>query len=217
MRGWPLVFLAAGLAAQTVPPGGVIQGTVLESERRPAGALTVRANDNEVTCFQFDPKTFVLRDGKRIAMTGLDPGQAVEVIWEEGAKPRQPYALVVRLLSATAASAPFVPPSARREPAPRSYPELWDNSPLDDLFPRGNLTFSGRVRDLSAGRLVLGLKQGQEIALELRPDTRYFQAGSQVTQSSLRVNSTVFVRAGKNFEGAIEAYQVVWGNILRPN
>jgi hypothetical protein len=214
MRGWPLVFLAAVMAAQTAPSGGVVQGTVLEWERRPAGALTVRANDNRVICFQFDGKTFVEQNGKRIAMTGFDPGQAVEVIWEEGAKPRQPYALVVRLVPAAPSAAPLVP----RDPAPRAYRELWNSSsPLDDLFPRGNLTFAGRVRELAADRLVLAGKHGEDIAVQLRPDTRYFYGGSQVAPASLRVNSTVFVRGGKSFEGGIEAYQVVWGDILRPD
>jgi hypothetical protein len=30
------------------------------------------------------------------------------------------------------------------------------------------------------------------------------------------VNTRVFVRAGKSFDNEVEAYQVVWGEILQP-
>jgi hypothetical protein len=49
-----------------------------------------------------------------------------------------------------------------------------------------------------------------------RADTLYIAQGMHADPLSLRVNMRVFVRAGRNLEGAIEAYQVVWGEILSP-
>jgi hypothetical protein len=40
--------------------------------------------------------------------------------------------------------------------------------------------------------------------------------GDIVDPSALKLNMHVFVRAGKTLYGELEAYQVVWGGILRP-
>jgi len=37
-----------------------------------------------------------------------------------------------------------------------------------------------------------------------------------VEAADLKPNTRVFVRAGKNLEDQIEAYQIVWGEILQP-
>jgi hypothetical protein len=50
----------------------------------------------------------------------------------------------------------------------------------------------------------------------LRPDTRYLEAGAVVDSGALKPNTRVFVRAGRNLDGEVEAYQVIWGGILDP-
>ena len=40
--------------------------------------------------------------------------------------------------------------------------------------------------------------------------------GEIVEAANLRPNMRVFVRAGKDLYDQLEAYQVVWGDILRP-
>jgi len=40
--------------------------------------------------------------------------------------------------------------------------------------------------------------------------------GQPAEVGSLRANLVVFVRAGKNLDQEVEAYQVVWGEILQP-
>jgi len=49
--------------------------------------------------------------------------------------------------------------------------------------------------------------------LLLRPDTRFLEGGVASHRDNLPVNQTVFIRAGKNIEGRLEVYQVIWGEI----
>jgi hypothetical protein len=88
---------------------------------------------------------------------------------------------------------------------------LWD-----DLFPRGDLTFAGIVARVGQDMLVLRTRAKGELRLLLRPDTRYVQDGVLADASGLGVNTRVFVRGGRNLDGDLEAYQVMWGEILRP-
>ena len=50
----------------------------------------------------------------------------------------------------------------------------------------------------------------------VRNDTRFREDGLKVEQSSLHSSTRVFVRAGKNLDDQIEAYEIVWGEILTP-
>lgn len=54
---------------------------------------------------------------------------------------------------------------------------------------------------------------GEKVIL-LRSDTRYIQGGSEVEASELKVNTRVYIRAGHTLERQVEAYQVMWGEIL---
>jgi hypothetical protein len=51
----------------------------------------------------------------------------------------------------------------------------------------------------------------------LRKDTRFREDGLLVEPSSLRSSTRVFVRAGPSLDGEVEAYEVVWGEILSPD
>jgi hypothetical protein len=84
------------------------------------------------------------------------------------------------------------------------------------MFPRGRLTMAGVVLRRSEGSLVLRTRFDGEQTVLLRPDTRYLESGSQVASSALKVNTRIFVRGGKNLDQEIEAYQVIWGEILLP-
>jgi len=87
---------------------------------------------------------------------------------------------------------------------------------IDLLAPRGNLTFSGVIARLAADRLVLHTRLDGEKTILLRDDTRYLDNGTDVDAADLKANTRVFVRAGKNLEDQVEAYQVIWGAILEP-
>jgi hypothetical protein len=62
--------------------------------------------------------------------------------------------------------------------------------------------------------LVLHLRGGDVQTILLRKDTRFLKDGEAMEYADLRSNMRVFVRAGKDIYQQVEAYQVVWGNIL---
>ena len=48
----------------------------------------------------------------------------------------------------------------------------------------------------------------------MRTDTRFLAGGVRLDAAALPVNTRVFVRAGRSLDGGIEAYQVMWGEIV---
>jgi hypothetical protein len=90
------------------------------------------------------------------------------------------------------------------------------DDPTQRLAPRGTLTFSGVILRLESAGFLLRTRQEGEKWILFNRDIRYRQDGIQVDAASLRSNTRVFVRAGPNWDGEIEAYEVVWGDILLP-
>ena len=109
---------------------------------------------------------------------------------------RQPVtrACYVRMVSVVYAPAT----SSRRRPPPQLGP--WS--------PAGYLTYSGLILKNEGSKITLKTSAGPRTLL-LRADTRYSEANVPL------VNKHVFVRAGRNPEGALEAYRVMWGEILK--
>jgi hypothetical protein len=81
------------------------------------------------------------------------------------------------------------------------------------LAPRGDLMFGGIVLRRGATTLTLKTHDGER-TLVLRPDTRYWCDGLRSAVEELLVNTRVFVRAGRDFEGNVEVYQAAWGAIV---
>ena len=81
-------------------------------------------------------------------------------------------------------------------------------------MPRGDLAFSAVVTELTAETVVLRTRTEAPRRFRLRTDTQFFENGVVSEQTNLSVNQRVFVRAGKSVEGALEVYQVIWGEIL---
>lgn len=206
MRRWGIFLLAAGLAAQESAPNGAVRGTLLEWDPSASGDLSVRVKDNHVYCFQFDPKTSVERDDQRIRIPELRKGDVVEIVPGPGPRSGLRYARSVRVL----VSRPVLP--VVRYPVRR----LPSYNPVNDLFPRGSLTFAGIVTQLTPETLMLRTRAHGDTRIRLRPDTRYVQDGLQVGASVLHVNARIFVRGNRNLDDEIEAYQVMWGKILNP-
>jgi hypothetical protein len=208
------LILAAAVAALLAQQSGTVQTTVrgklLEWDASDAGQMLVRTAENRVYCIRFDAKTEVDSRGWHTRMASLHKGDMVEVVAVPGPTLRQSYARSVLLL-ASPAPAPQRRERARTEPAGRS---IYDS--LDDLFPRGNLTFSGTVVEVNSERVVLRTRERVTTSILLRPDTKYLEDGSPSSAGALRVNTRVFVRAGKNLDNEVEAYRVIWGRILQP-
>jgi hypothetical protein len=130
----------------------------------------------------------------------------VEIVSDRSATAGEGYCRRIRVL---AVEAPVARPRSQVYAA-RSYRDHFE-----DIYPRGNMTFSGTVVEVAAESLLVRTRQDGPRRFRLRDDTRYLADGGKGTAQDLRVNTRVFVRAGKNFDGEVEAYSVVWGEILR--
>jgi hypothetical protein len=199
MRCWPslLLLLSASLHAEESMPRGIVRGSLVSWEGAAgAGALTVRNADGLVSGCSYDRHTYFERNHWPVEITTLAAGDPVEVVAD-----RRPgsSACYVRMLQVTVQA-----PVGRRAATPRV---------VESFQPRGNLSFAGLVRRRDAGTVTLKTRTGERTLL-LRSDTRYLGEGMRADSAALGVNMHVFVRAGRNMEGQVEAYQVVWGEIL---
>lgn len=196
------VLLAATLTAQrtnteVAPP--IVEGILTTAEN---GTLEVRrATGNPIRC-GFDSHTWIEQDRKRLSLTALEAGATVEILTDLRAG--RCYTRTIRI----------VPPGSSA--ATRRAPMRPIRSTIENIYPRGNLTFAGVVLRRSPTLLVLRTRTEPEKMVRLREDTRFLDSGSPATAADLTVNSRVFVRAGKSFDNDIEAYQVIWGEIEGP-
>jgi hypothetical protein len=94
-------------------------------------------------------------------------------------------------------------PKSPRRAVPQGVPpaiEVW--------LPQGYLTYSGLVAKRENSKITFKTRAGP-LTLLLHSNTRYTDAAAPL------VNKHVYVRAGRNVQGQLEAYQVIWGEILR--
>jgi len=201
-----VLCLPVALFAQTQTAAYQVRGVLLERDAQTvSGEFSVRVADNQVFRFQFDGKTQVERDQQSIEVARLQPGDSVEVATDsQGAALR--YAGSVRVLPSPA---PPLMVSAGRVRTLRN--------PIDRIIPAGTLAISGVVSRLNQERVILHTRASGDQTILLRQDTRYVDNGDVVEQTDLKPNMRVFVRAGKTLYNEIEAYQVIWGQILRPH
>jgi hypothetical protein len=183
-------FLLA-LALSGPPAPDLIQGEV---ELSPAGQVALKAGDKSYRC------TFG-HDTHRDAGAALArPGDRLEGwLWQpaEG----QCRWLSLRLLA--------------RDLTHR--PRLRLNlNPLESVIQRGNMMLSGTVVDQSASQIVLRTRDGARQPILLRPDTHVLADGLKVEASSIPRNRLLYVRAGRNLDGKVEAFRIVWGSIVQP-
>jgi hypothetical protein len=202
------ILFALPLLATPQSPGiavrdaALIRGVVLECDQRPIGEVSVRVADNEVLRYQFDRKTYVEREDRMIAAAGLLPGEKVEIVSDRAPGFTLRYARTIHVVQAT----PPPRPLTSGRPAPYN--------PKQDTTRTGNLTYSGVIYRINTERVVLHTREGGDLAILLRKDTRYLEDGQVVDFAQLNPNMRVFVRAGKDLYNDVEAYQVIWGAIL---
>ncbi len=213
--GYFFVFLflvvSAGAAPAPEPPvfTGVVRGVVLECDPHlPTGEFSLRVHvSNQVYRFNFDSKTYVEDAGRRISMNELQKGDTVEVVSDRDATIAVHYARTVHIIEVR-----LTPRTSLSHDRQRAY-----RSTIDLIAPRGDMTFAGIIAKLAADRLILRTRMNGEKIILLRRDTRYLEGGTLVDASELKPNTRIFIRAGKNLDDQVEAYQVIWGEILEPN
>jgi hypothetical protein len=210
MRGAAGLLLITGLWSQDTAPVGMVRGTLLEcdllSAASSSGSLSLRTPENKVYRFTFDSKTYFEREKRRVLPVRLRPGDPLEIVSDRGESPALRYARIVHVLD----DAPAVRFSSYIERL-KQY-----RSATEHIMPRGTLTYAGLIARLDGDVMILRVRGGGETRILLRPDTRYLHGGNTVGSSALSLSTRVFVRAGRNLDDEIEAYQVVWGEILSP-
>jgi len=214
-----VLLVSALISAAQIPPqnAALLRGVLLERDAQTDdGEFSVRAAGNQVVRYRFDAKTYVEREERPIDVPRLRPGEKVEVLSDPLSGSLLRYARTIHVID------PAPPPRAATRPGSRLDPALTPavspalGPPHEPLFARGDMTFSGVVSRLSDGRLVLRTRSAGEQTFLLRQDTRFVADGEKVPAAELKTNMRVFVRAGKDVFGHVEAYQVVWGGILLP-
>ena len=212
MRVWR-VFLSVPLvlAAQIVSPPPLLQGVLLERDpQTSSGEFSVRAADFHVFRFLFDAMTYVERDQQAIDVSRLQPGEKVEVVSDEAAGSLLRYARTIHVVPSPA------PPRPLSQGRVRAYRDSADRLMSLDRIPAGTVGLSGVVSRLGTDHVVLHMRSGAAQTILLRQDTRYLEGGEMVEASQLKPNMRVFIRAGKTLYNEMEAYQVIWGEILEP-
>ena len=206
VRLWPGFLFAFGLGAQELAPIGIVRGTLADCDDV---EVSVRTADHHLYRFVVDEKTFIERDHFRIPCSQLDKSEPLEIVSDRSAEPGMRYARLITVVEPEerARRRALV---AARAPVPYEDPTL-------NIVPRGTLTLTGVVLRVDGDGLMLRTRGYGEKWILVRRDTHYRQDGLVVELSNLHSSTRVFVRAGPNLEGEIEAYEVVWGEILTPS
>lgn len=208
MRLFTATFLLimGPIAAQENAPIGILRGDLVEWSGTPrAGRLTFRTAGNRVLECSFDERTWFEHENERIIISGMKAGDHLELVADRQPPSTTCYARTVQILDAT------IP---RRTASGKPRLQL-HNSATELLAPRGDMTFSGIVLVMNGDWLTLRTRDKGKQVLLLRPDTRYLGGGLPLERSNLDPQTRVYVRAGRNLDGDVEAYTIVWGEILQ--
>jgi len=190
--------LAAPLCAPADMPKGLFRGQMVSWEGSPAkGVLLARNTAGVVEGCGYDSLSILELSRQRVTVAKLEAGDPLEIITDH--KPGS-YDCYIRMLQVI----PPGPPPSRVKPVAATRPAF--------DWPRGDRTVSGVIIRRDARTITLRTRDGEQTLL-LRKDTRYLGDGAQQDAAAALVNTRVFVRAGGNLEGGVEAYQVMWGEI----
>jgi hypothetical protein len=202
-----MIATMAVICAQENAPAGFLKGDFVSwTGTARSGQFVFQSAGNRMYSCSYDDKTYMERDSRRIAIANAEKGDRMEIVSDYKRDSMVCYARLVHVLYPQHA---YVVPGAR----PRSKAS---KSPIEPFGPRGNMTFSGLVMAVKSNVLTLKSRTGDYETIHLRPDTRFSTDGQTAQASNLRINTLVFVRCGRNLENEVEAYQVVWGEILKP-
>lgn len=198
-----MLILLLTLAQFAEPKMGIVRGPLVSRE---ASRLRVEIAAGQTVDCIFDVKTWMERDGQRIEAGALAAGDRLEMVTDRRGETGC-YARTIHVLDIPEQN----PLPGRRPNMKREY-----GGPTERLAPRGDMTATGLVMDVSDKWLTIRTRSEGVKRFLLRHDTRFVGEGMRTERASLGVTTRVFVRAGRNFEGVVEAYQVIWGEILKP-
>jgi hypothetical protein len=194
-----IAVLAAPLCTPADMPKGLFHGRMVSWEGSlTKGVLLASNNAGTVEACGYDSLSYLELSRQRITVAKLEPGDPIEIITDHKPGSRDCY---IRMLQVV----PPAPPPSRAKPVVAVRPTF-------DL-PHGDRTISGVIVRIDARSITVRTRDGEQTLL-LRRDTRYLGDGAQQDAAAVLVNTRVFVRAGPNLDGGIEAYQVMWGEIV---
>lgn len=200
------VTLAPAMLPADQPPYRILRGEVVEWQvTAEGGEFAWRGGDLRRRKCAVNSSTYYMTGDKRVAADRIQKGATIEFIaGSDPASEAECVALTVYLRL----------PPLRRSPVTDFTSAGRAPVLLDNLWPRGNLTFAGVVQHIDARELRLRTRKGEEHVLVLRDDTSYRKQGRRSSHGELTEQTEVYVRAGRNLFGEVEAYHVIWGEIL---
>ncbi len=200
------LFVVCAASAQQAPIGIARGDLVSWQATSGAGELSFKTLEGRLYQCSFDGKTYFERDNQRVTAGAMAAGDRVEIVSDRKAGSEVCYARTVHVLDTPAAT-----------PGPGGRPRFRkEQSPTESFAPRGDMTFAGVVMRVDHDVITLRTRADGLKLILLRQDTRYIGDGQRVEAAGLKRNTRVFIRAGRNLENDIEAYQVVWGEIVQP-
>ena len=201
------LFLGLPAFSQENAPVGIVRGDLVEWDgEMTQGDLLIRTPPDRIYTCHFDSFTYLERDGQRIGLGVLKTGDRLELVTDRKPGSQRCYARTVRVVDKTPAPVnPGYRVNLRK-----------NNTIIDQLYPRGNLTFSGVIIRMNPQMMGIRTRTEGEKIILLRQDTRYMDSGLPAEISMLAVNTRVSIRGGRNLDNELEAYQVIWGQIEGP-
>jgi hypothetical protein len=197
----PIVIAAAlavaplSLAADMAK--GLFHGSMVSWEGSPTkGVLLARTVTGIVEGCGYDSLSYLELSRRRVTVAKLEPGDPLEIVTDHKPGSRDCYIRMLQVIP------PGPPPGRVNTAAKRPVVEP----------PHGDRTVSGVIVRCEARSMTVRTREG-EVTLLLRKDTRYLGDGAKQDAAALTVNTRVFVRAGPDLDGGLEAYQVIWGEI----
>lgn len=195
LRG-AFVLLSIALMAEDVPVG-VVSGYL--SNIKASSFLLKTVQGKEMHC-TYDHRTWFEQSRVRVPPTAFQPTDLVEVVADRRLIDGKPcYIRTVRL--------------ADTGPRESGRMKITYRAVTETFAPRGEFQWGGVVSELNATHLVLRTRNEGYKPLRLRKDTRFLEDGVVSIKERLQTNTKIYVRAGRNLEGEVEVYQVVWGAV----
>ena len=194
------VGAVAGVSMAESMPYGYFHGTMVRFEGTPAeGLLIARAADGALLDCGYDGKSYLELSKRRITPAKLLEGDRLEVLVDRSGRGRSCYIRLLHVLPPQAVN-PARPAKAQRPPSRLSTPVA-------------TVTLAGIVVRKASGAITVRGRDREETVF-LRRDTRFVGNGARLNLADVTLNQRVFVEAGRNLDGELEAYQVTWGEML---
>lgn len=199
---WQLKVLVVWLAVTGGMWGqpGIVEGRLV---RVKDGAVEVAlGGEKQIECM-VDGRTYIDRERQRLALKDLQGGDLLELVTEKQGIGGRCFARMIHVVG------------QQKRFEGRDRVGMVKRS-TESFAPRGSLVVTGLVRNVQEGWLELRTRQDGTMRMRLRPDTAYVRDGREVGVEGLERQTVVSVRAGYDFSGDLEVYQVSWGGIVQP-